>query len=131
MPSAIALVTGATSGIGRATAFALGRAGYRVGVCARTPARVDGLLGDLRAEGIDAPAEPHATMATNLRSLYLVTREVLPGMRARRSGLLGFTLTPALENILGPEDVAQTILDAIRMPPRALVSEIDIRPANP
>ena len=31
-----ALVTGATQGIGRATAFALGRAGYRVGVCART-----------------------------------------------------------------------------------------------
>jgi len=235
MPSAIALVTGATSGIGRATAFALGRAGYKVGVCARTPARVDVLLGDLRAEGIEAsgraadvgnPAEVKAlvetvagalgpvevlvnnagiailrpfselsledwdaTMATNLRSLYLVTREVLPGMRARQSGfvvnvaslagknafaggtayvaskhaVLGFsrtlmlevrkdgvrvvavcpgsvdtpmireqnTLTPTLANILQPEDVAQTILDAIRMPPRAMISEIDIRPANP
>jgi 3-oxoacyl-[acyl-carrier protein] reductase len=128
-------------------------------------------------------------MATNLRSLYLVTREVLPGMRARQSGfvvnvaslagknafaggtayvaskhaVLGFsrtlmlevrkdgvrvvavcpgsvdtpmireqnTLTPTLANILQPEDVAQTILDAIRMPPRAMISEIDIRPANP
>ena len=30
-----ALVTGATEGIGRATAFALGRAGYRVGICSR------------------------------------------------------------------------------------------------
>jgi 3-oxoacyl-[acyl-carrier protein] reductase len=28
------------------------------------------------------------TMATNLRSLYLVTREVLPAMRARRSGAI-------------------------------------------
>ena len=37
-PATTALVTGATQGIGRATAFALGRAGYRVGVCARTAA---------------------------------------------------------------------------------------------
>src|SRR6185295_15057286 len=29
-----------------------------------------------------------ATMATNLRGLYLVTREVLPGMRQRRAGTI-------------------------------------------
>lgn len=235
MPSPIALVTGATLGIGRATAFALGRAGYKVGVCARTASRVDALLGELRAEGIEAagrgadvsdPAEVKAmvglvtealgpvdtlinnagiarlapfaeltledwdaTMATNLRSLYLVTREVLPGMRSRKQGfivnvaslagrsgfaggtayvaskhaVLGFSktlmlevrkegvrvlaicpgtvdtplirdqsvLTPNLDTILRPEDVAQAILDALRMPARALVSELDIRPANP
>jgi 3-oxoacyl-[acyl-carrier protein] reductase len=235
MPSPIALVTGATLGIGRATAFALGRAGYRVGVCARTSARVEALLRDLDAEGIEAagrtadvssPADVQAlvalvsrslgpvdtlinnagiarlrpfaelsledwdaTMATNVRSLYLVTREVLPGMRARKQGfivnvaslagknafvggsayvaskhaVLGFSktlmlevrkdgvrvmavcpgsvdtplmrdqsvLNPNRDSILKPEDVAQAILDALRMPPRALVSEIDIRPANP
>src|SRR2546429_4497919 len=32
----LAVVTGATEGIGRATAFALGRAGARVAICART-----------------------------------------------------------------------------------------------
>jgi len=235
MPPPIALVTGATLGIGRATAFALGHAGYQVGVCARTASRVDQLLQDLRAEGIQAagraadvsnPADVQAlvalvsrslgpidtlinnagiarlrpfaeltlddwdaTMATNLRSLYLVTREVLPGMRSRKHGfivnvaslagknafvggtayvaskhaVLGFSrtlmlevrkegvrvlaicpgsvdtplmkgqtaLTPRLDSILKPEDVAQTILDALRMPDRALVSEIDLRPANP
>jgi 3-oxoacyl-[acyl-carrier protein] reductase len=235
MPPPIALVTGATLGIGRATAFALGRAGYQVGVCARTAARVDQLLQDLRAEGIQAagraadvssPADVQglvalvsrslgpidtlinnagiarlrpfaeltlddwdATMATNLRSLYLVTREVLPGMRSRKHGfivnvaslagknafvggtayvaskhaVLGFSrtlmlevrkegvrvlaicpgsvdtplmkdqtvLTPRFDSILKPEDVAQAILDALRMPARALVSEIDLRPANP
>ena len=235
MPPPIALITGATLGIGRATAFALGRAGYQVGVCARTPARVDQLLQDLRAEGIEAAGGPadvsnpadvqslvalvsrslgpidtlinnagiarlrpfaeltlddwDATMATNVRSLYLVTREVLPGMRSRKHGfivnvaslagkhafaggtayvaskhaVLGFTrtlmlevrkegvrvlaicpgsvdtplmrdqtvLTPHLDSILKPEDVAQAILDALRMPARALVSEIDLRPANP
>ena len=52
MPSAIALVTGATEGIGRATALALGRAGYGVGVCARTGPRVEALVAVLSAEGI-------------------------------------------------------------------------------
>jgi NADP-dependent 3-hydroxy acid dehydrogenase YdfG len=33
--------------------------------------------------------------------------------------------------MLEPEDVAQAILDAVRMSARATVSEIDIRPANP
>ncbi len=127
-----ALVTGATEGIGRATAFALGRAGWQVGVCARTVARLDGLLAELGAAGIRAagragdvgderdapaivrhvadalgpvdalvnnagvliakpfeeltPADWDRTMATNLRSLFLMTREVLPEMRRRRRG---------------------------------------------
>lgn len=127
-----ALVTGATEGIGRATAFALGRAGWRVGVCARTAAKVEALVQALKAAGIDAAgragdvaleadaqaivadvsralgpidclvnnagvliAKPfeeltlddwERTMATNVRSLYLMTRAVLPGMRQRRHG---------------------------------------------
>ena len=234
MPQHVALVTGATAGIGRATAFALGRAGYRVGVCARTAGSVDALVAELRAEGITAAGraadvghaeavealvgvvtaelgpvdtlinnagiaiirpltelsveEWDATMATNLRGLFLVTRAVLPGMLARGSGIvvnvaslagrnplvggtayaaskhavLGFSKSLMLEvrkqgvrvlaicpgsvntalirnirspsregEMLEPEDVAQAILDAVRMPARATVSEIDIRPANP
>lgn len=50
----LAVVTGATTGIGRATAFALGRAGARVAICARTATDVDATVGDLRAAGIDA-----------------------------------------------------------------------------
>jgi 3-oxoacyl-[acyl-carrier protein] reductase len=229
------LVTGATQGIGRATAFAFGRAGYRVGVCARTGPKVDALVAELQAEGVETAgaeadvADPEqvrravagvvehlgeigvlvnnagvliarpfeeltledwdATMATNLRSLYLVTREVLPGMRRRREGtivnvaslagrngfaggtaytaskhaVLGFARSLMLEvrkdgvrvvtvcpgsvdtgmirgqpmlksdadRILKPEDVADTILHAVRLPGRALVSELDIRPTNP
>src|SRR5262249_34944200 len=53
-PATSALVTGATQGIGRATAFALGRAGYRVGICARTRTRVDELVAALKGAGIDA-----------------------------------------------------------------------------
>ena len=49
-----ALVTGSTEGIGRAIAFSLGKAGYKVGVCARTPAKVESLLKELATAGITA-----------------------------------------------------------------------------
>jgi NADP-dependent 3-hydroxy acid dehydrogenase YdfG len=134
MPTTAAFVTGATHGIGRATAFALGRAGWAVGVCARTEAAVDALVAELRAEGIGAAgaaadvgqpapveravarvtealgeigllvnnagtliARPFeeltledwdTVMSTNVRSLYLVTRAVLPAMRRRREGTI-------------------------------------------
>jgi NAD(P)-dependent dehydrogenase (short-subunit alcohol dehydrogenase family) len=132
--SRTAFVTGATEGIGRATAFALGRAGWQVGVCARTEARVEALLTELAGAGVRAAGRPgdvgdehdaravvahvtdalgpldvlvnnagvlvakpfeeltladwDRTMATNLRSLFLVTREVLPEMRRRRQGTI-------------------------------------------
>jgi 3-oxoacyl-[acyl-carrier protein] reductase len=233
--AAVALVTGATEGIGRAIAFALGGAGYRVAVCARTPSRLRALLDELTRSGITAVGRPadvgqpadvealvsdvtgrlgpvdvlvnnagigifrpfdqlalaewDAVMATNLRSLFLVTRLVLPGMRERRRGtivniaslagrngfaggtayaaskhaVLGFSrslmlevrkddvrviticpgsvdtpllreqemLTPNLAAALHPEDVARCVVDALSLPGRAMVSELDIRPTNP
>jgi 3-oxoacyl-[acyl-carrier protein] reductase len=233
--SQTALITGATEGIGRATAFALGRAGYRVGVCARTESKVRTLVKELEGDGIQAAgaaadvgnpdqvgamvetvtgalgevgvlvnnagvliARPFeeltlddwdTTMSTNVRSLYLVTRAVLPGMRRRREGsivnvaslagknafvngtayaaskhaVVGFSRALMLEvrkenirviavcpgsvdtsmirdqpmlktdpdRIMKPEDVAATILHALTLPERAMVSELDIRPTNP
>ena len=237
MPSSpqTALITGATEGIGRATAFVLGRAGYQVGVWARTESKVHRLLEELEREGIKAAGGPadvsdpsqvsraidettrilgeidvlvnnagiliakpfqeltledwNATMDTNVRSLYLTTRAVLPSMRRRRHGsivnvaslsgrtgfvggtayaaskhaVLGFSRSLMLETrkdnirviaicpgsvdtsmmrdqpmlraeatrILQAEDVAATILHAISLPERALVSELDVRPTNP
>jgi 3-oxoacyl-[acyl-carrier protein] reductase len=236
MPSSPhALITGATEGIGRATAFALGHAGYRVGIVARTESKVRRLVSRLKEEGIEAAgsaadvgqAEPvaravetltkalgevqvlvnnagiliakpfeeltledwDATQATNVRSLYLMCRAVLPAMRRRQEGtivnvaslagrngfvggtaytaskhaVLGFSRSLMLEvrkenirviavcpgsvatgmmreqtmlkadpnRVLQPEDVAGTILHAIQLPPRAMVSELDIRPTNP
>jgi 3-oxoacyl-[acyl-carrier protein] reductase len=234
-PSTTALITGATHGIGRATAFALGRAGYRVGVCSRTESTIAALVEELRGAGIEAagragdvsqPGDVTAivehvsaalgeigvlvnnagiliarpigeltledwdvTMATNLRSLYLMTRAVLPPMRAKGRGdivnvaslaarngfvggtaytaskhaVLGFarslmlelrkegirviTICPGSvdtgmlrdqpmlksdpERILRPDDVAESILHTLRLPLRALVSEVDLRPTNP
>src|SRR5947208_16880786 len=54
----LAVVTGATEGIGRATAFALGRAGARVVICARTEANVHATVRELNAAGIDALGMP-------------------------------------------------------------------------
>ena len=127
-----AVVTGGTEGIGRAIALALGTAGMRVVICARTEPRVRETVAELGASGIDAvgmgcdvadqgsverfarfvqqergtpavvvnnagigrfkPIEElsledwDATMAVNVRSLFLVTRAFLAGMKAARSG---------------------------------------------
>jgi len=130
-----------------------------------------------------------AVMATNVRSLFLMSQAVLPGMRRRREGsivnvaslagrngfvggtayvaskhaVLGFSRALMLEvrkdnvrviavcpgsvdtgmirdqpmlrsdpaRILRPEDVADTIVSALRLPARAMVSELDVRPTNP
>lgn len=128
LEQSLAVVTGGTEGIGRATAFALGRAGARVAICARTAPKVEETVAALQAERIDAigaacdVASPEqvaafaeqvrrergparivvnnagigrfaplaeltladwdATIATNLRSLYLVTRAFLDDLVA-------------------------------------------------
>lgn len=231
----VALVTGATEGIGRAIAFALGREGYRVGVCARTPTRLQTLQSDLAAEGIQAAGSPadvgdegavdalvrqvtealgpihtlvnnagigilkpiarlspdewDTTMRTNVRGMFLVTRAVLPAMQSARTGaivniaslagrngmvggtaycaskhaVLGFSRALMMEvrqegirviaicpgsvdtgfgpdrvipklnrqSILRPDDVADAVVAALRLPERALVSELDLRPTTP
>ncbi|MFE7840154.1 3-oxoacyl-ACP reductase FabG [Streptomyces sp. NPDC057474] len=50
----VALITGATSGIGLAVARDLGRRGHRVFICARTAQEVKQTVQDLRAEGLEA-----------------------------------------------------------------------------
>lgn len=50
----VALITGATSGIGLAVARQLGRAGHRVFLCARTEPDVKQTVEDLRDEGLEA-----------------------------------------------------------------------------
>jgi 3-oxoacyl-[acyl-carrier protein] reductase len=50
----LAVVTGATEGIGRAIAVALGGAGAKLAICARTASNVDSTVATLREAGFDA-----------------------------------------------------------------------------
>jgi 3-oxoacyl-[acyl-carrier protein] reductase len=50
----LAVITGATEGIGRAIAVALGSAGAKLAICARTAPNVDATVAALREAGLDA-----------------------------------------------------------------------------
>ena len=52
----LAVVTGGSSGIGRAMAAALGRAGARIVLGARDPARLDETVAELTGHGVPAGA---------------------------------------------------------------------------
>jgi 3-oxoacyl-[acyl-carrier protein] reductase len=235
LASSRCVVTGATEGIGRAIAFALGARGARVAVCARTPERVETAVGELTDRGVDAIGWPcnvsdegsvsrfadrvlnvfetadvlvnnaglshfapltdltteqiDEMLTVNIRGVFLVTRAFLPGMLEQRRGqivnmaslagrngvvggtaysaskhaVLGFSKSLMLEvrkasvrviavcpgsvhtdffdkagmsvenpgRLLRPEDVANAVLSALELADGALVSELDIRPANP
>lgn len=81
-------------------------------------------------------ATKHALMGFT-RSLMLEVREFNIRVAAICPGSVDTEfnpnreIMPAKQNILLPEDVAETIVLILKMPVRALVSEIDIRPTNP
>src|SRR5215470_2983897 len=52
----VALVTGASSGIGAATAFELARRGARVVASARRRPEIEGLVAQIKSEGLEATA---------------------------------------------------------------------------
>ena len=54
----LCIVSGATEGIGRAIAFALGRSRAAVAICARTASAVEQTVAELREAGIDAIGRP-------------------------------------------------------------------------
>ena len=55
----VAVITGASSGIGRATALALAQAGVQVVLAARTQATLDGVVQECTHSGVRAIAVAH------------------------------------------------------------------------
>ena len=232
--SGVAVVTGASRGIGRAIAEALAAEGMRPVVGALTPVRLDEAAAALRSRGaeveavagdvgdesvatrlVDAavrrfgrvdvvvnnagvghhgrledldPAEFDRVYRTNVRGPFLLMKAAIPVMRRQKSGTLvslaslagknpvplrsayaaskwamiglsrsvlqevrkdgirviilepGSTLTefghdPAKmaqsEKLVRPEDVSSVLVAALKLPDRATVSEIEIRPTDP
>jgi 3-oxoacyl-[acyl-carrier protein] reductase len=129
---AVALVTGASRGIGLAISRTLGRMGAKVGLCARDAKRLEDVAGEFEREGMRAlavtgdvtraneiatvisrteqslgpieilvnnagvgyfgptheasEANWDSVLDTNLKSVFLVSKAVAPGMIQRRSG---------------------------------------------
>jgi NAD(P)-dependent dehydrogenase (short-subunit alcohol dehydrogenase family) len=128
----VALITGASRGIGLAIARSLAAMGAKLGLCARDPGRLIGVAAELERHGVPVLAVPadvsrpgdiaslvqkteqslgpieilvnnagigvfgpiqeaseanwDAVLDTNLKSVFLLSRAVAPGMIARRGG---------------------------------------------
>ncbi len=231
----VAVVTGGSTGIGRAVAHALGGAGCRLAICARTEVDLEEAARELAGAGIETlavptdvsdeagvaelaerveaemggadllvnnaglarfgrvdeltPADYDAVFGANVRGTFLCTRAFAPGMIERGDGVIvnvaslagknafaggalysaakhavmgmsksamldlrehgvrvitvcpGSVDTPFFDKqdrfepdrdrIVAPEDVAELVLEAVRLSDRGTVSEVEIRPVNP
>jgi short-subunit dehydrogenase len=76
MPDRAAIVTGASRGIGRAIAQALGEDGYAMTISARKPDSLEAAAAELRASGFDVHAIPaNLTDEEGIRSVVAAHRE--------------------------------------------------------
>src|SRR5256886_10997987 len=86
----LAVVTGATEGIGRATAFALGRAGARVAICARTEANVHATVRELKAAGIHAlgmPSDVSDPAGVDAFAAFVARQRAAPRVLVNNAGI--------------------------------------------
>jgi NAD(P)-dependent dehydrogenase (short-subunit alcohol dehydrogenase family) len=78
MAGKIAIVTGGGTGVGRAAALALGRAGYSVVIAGRRPGPLDQTAADGAAEGLSLlPVAADITDPADVRQLFDQARQLL------------------------------------------------------
>src|SRR5436309_13460078 len=113
LAGSLAVVTGATEGIGRATAQALGRAGSRVAICARTEAKVHATVRDLKAEGTDCigmPRDVSDPACVDAFAAFVTRERGVPQVLVNNAGLGRFR--PLVE--LSLEDLDATVGGDVR-----------------
>src|SRR5262245_8506512 len=74
-----ALVCGSTQGIGRATAVELARAGARVTLLCRDPAKLNGVLSELAREG----GQQHAALAVDMNDTHALASAIEAHLQQR------------------------------------------------
>ncbi|MGW5387047.1 SDR family NAD(P)-dependent oxidoreductase [Nocardia sp. NPDC003963] len=141
MSEKIVVVTGATRGIGRATATAFARRGHRVIVTGRRAAAVETVVGELRAQGLAAEGEVldvcSVDSARCLREAIAERYEhidvlvnnagILP--EATAAGTVNFAHPGAftetlMTNTFGPVNVIEALLPLVRRAPAGRIVNI-------
>jgi len=90
LAGALAVVTGATEGIGRAIALTLGRAGARVAICARTEPKVRATVVELCAAGVDAigaACDVSDPAAVDRFAAFVTTQRGAPNVLVNNAGI--------------------------------------------
>ncbi|WP_243869120.1 SDR family NAD(P)-dependent oxidoreductase [Streptomyces liangshanensis] len=126
MDRPVAVITGATSGLGRVAALELAGRGYRVGVVARSRSKADALLGELRGKAADVRADVfHADLglvaqargvgeeiAARYPRLDVLVNNAGVHAFSQRVTVEGFAEMTAV-NYLGPFVLTQTLTDTL------------------
>ncbi len=125
MPSAqpVALVTGANTGIGRVTARELARAGYRVFLACRSPARTRAVLEEIAAVAPGVPAEWLALDLADLDSVRACAQDFLARglplhLLVNNAGLAGGggTTAQGFERAFGTNHLGHFLLTKLLLP---------------
>lgn len=141
MTEKIVVVTGATRGIGRATATAFARAGYRVIVTGRRAPAVEAVVGELRSVGLTAEGEIldvcsvdsarclHDSLAERHGHIDVLVNNagILP--EATATGTVNFAHPGAftetlMTNTFGPVNVIEALLPLVRRAPAGRIVNI-------